>query len=432
MLSNTRKSNIYISAFIQSISVILALIKMAMTVESFQRFESQKMVGKSYPWLAPHQVDTRRTMIRRTFSEPGEVSNRQESQETEPVTPERKTMKIDVNNFDEKQEKTLKQFDFVSNITDDDKLITVARLQVADEIDSEQPSSSKQNVPDDDLLENIDEIKVYLRKTSNADDLDSPSMLEYDERFDQVPSLPPPPRPTSAKHPYLDKLHRLSTFKDMLLFNAENFIKEKVPRIPEGLFEHHTNEKEIKKEPTSPTSNFDETDILLPTRKAVVGGIESDDLVAKFISFLGWVMFLLMRMISLSIFAVFYLDICGWLCLAHYLFMLLCLINETRFQVKWQRTAFYFILAYIYIFNLLEFKVKFKNVRRWYIGYFLLVMTQNIVMTIAWYKFAVFLDSWWFEFMFLVILQSGIMGLMCLILYFFYLKPKDKVLFVNE
>lgn len=143
-------------------------------------------------------------------------------------------------------------------------------------------------------------------------------------------------------------------------------------------------------------------------------------------------MFLVMRMISLSVFAVFYPEICGWICLGHYVFMLLCLINETRFSEKWQRTTFYFILAYIFIFNLMEFRVKFKSIRRWYIGYFLLVISQNIAMTVVWYNFTVFLNSWWFEFMFWVIMQSGFMSLLCLILYFFFLKPKDKVFFVNE
>lgn len=413
-----------------------------MTVESYLRFETQKHIGRNYPWLAPHQVEARSTVFRRTLSAPGEVANRSTNDLTKGFSASRKTLNVNTNNFDDKNEKVLKEIMFIGNITDDDKLNSV-KLRVPDEVDRNQPSTSSQNVPDDDLLDNIDEIKAYLRKTSNADLDDSTSNIYVEvEDFDRVPSLPPPPRPTSTKHPYLDKLNRLSTFKDMLVFNAENFIKENVPRLPEGMFEHPSKEKEIKQQatatqaypttPTSPTTFEDETDLMLPSRKILVHGIESDDIVAKFISFLGWAMFLLMRMISLSVFAVFYPEICAWICLAHYLFMLLCLVNETRFAEKWQRTCFYFILAYIYIFNLMEFKVKFKNVRRWCVGYFLFVMMQNIAMTTVWYNFTVFLDSWWFEFMFLVILQSGIMSTMCLVLYFFYLKPQDKNFFVNE
>lgn len=397
---------------------------MAMTVESYQRFESQKMVGRNYPWLAPHQVLTKSTIFRRTLSAPNLAPSA-------PVNFEPNNAN---NNFDDKKVKTHKEIEFISNITDDDKLKST-NFRVPDEIDASRPSSSRHNVPDDDLIENVEEMKSYLKNLESSEniyeELDPLTLRVHNGDFDQVPELPPPPRPTSAKHPYLEKLHRLSTFKDMLVLNTENFIKEKIPRIPEGLFEH--NRKEIKKEsPASPTLSSDENDILLPTRKKLVDGIENDDVVAKFISFLGWAMFLVMRMVSISVFAVFYPEICGWICLAHYCLMLLCLVNETRFSEKWQRTGFYFILAYIFIFNLLEFKVKFKNIRRWFVGYFLLVMAQNIAMTVTWYNFAELLNAWWFEFMFFVILQSGILSAICFLFYFVYLKPKDKVFFVNE
>lgn len=405
---------------------------MAMSVESFQRFESQKRVGKDYPWVAEHQVQSRSVKFKRTLSEPNDLlprSNNGDDKNNEI----HKSMNVGVNNFDEKKEKNLKEIAFISNITDDDKL-NATKQQPAEEIDMNRPSSSSNITPDDDLIENIDDIKEYLRKTSDAVNFrDTSTFPGYDENFDRVPSLPPPPRPTSTKHPYLDKIHRLSTFKDMLVFNAEHFIKEKVPRIPEGMFEHHSKEKEVKPMPTTtPTSLADEVDFLLPTRKKVVDGIESEDLVAKFISFLNWAMFLLMRMISISMFAVFYPEICGWICLGHYLFMLLCLINETRFSVKWQRTCFYTVLAYIFIFNLLEFKVKFSNVRRWYIGYFLLVMSQNIILTAVWYNFEEPMNSWWFSFMFNVIIVSGVLSLSCSLIYFLFLKPNEKVLFYNE
>lgn len=204
-------------------------------------------------------------------------------------------MSSNINNFDEKSEQlkdTTKDINFVSNITDDDKLNS-AKLRVPDEVD--RTSSENQNVPDEDLIENIDEIKQYLRRNQDLEEEGSPTSRITEEDFNRVPSLPPPPRPTSTKHPYLDKLTRLSTFKDMLVFNAENYIKENVPRLPEGMFEHHSKEKEIKTEaattpssPVSPTSfSVDETDILLPTRRTVVDGIEADDMVKHFYNFLS-------------------------------------------------------------------------------------------------------------------------------------------------
>lgn len=403
---------------------------MAMTVESFQRFESRKRMGKTYPWYAAHQVETKLTNSSVPGnSQPTNAINNIETTEaisSESATHSRdervKSMNVDINNFDnaivkEKQSDVTKNF----NITDDDKLL---RATANDEIHY-------------DTIDNIHEIKEYLRSIESIDYVE----INEDVDIDQVPTLPPPPRPTSAKHPYLDKLHRLSQYKDMLVFNAENFIKENVPRLPPHLFEHEINEKEIKTSPAvTPTSMKSETfsdeldgaALLLPSRRPLVDGIEEEDIVAKLISFLGWMMFLLMRMISLSVFAVFYPEICGYICLAHYVLMLIALINETRFTVKWQRSAFYLILAYIYIFNLMEFKVKFRNVRSWYVWYFVLVLGQNTAMTVAWYGFTEFLDTWWFEFMLLTIVQSGLLSLMCFVLYFLYLKPADKVVELRE
>lgn len=428
----------YDTAFVQAMSIAFGLVKMAMTVESYQRFESQRIAGRNYPWLAPHQIQVNRKIFRRTLSAPdGSIFKDNEIKQQPPFDHSRKTLNVDINNFDRRDEKEVqKEVNFVGNITGDDKLKTSNIVYGYDEFEHpNSPSNTHQSLPDDNLVENINEIKEYLRQTDEESIVE---MRQHDpnHEFDRVPSLPAPPIPTSAKHTYLNTLNRLSTFKNMMIFNAETFIKEKIPRIPEGMFDHYSIENEFKNEqsssPSSPKPFSDETDILLPSRRKVVEGIESDDLVSKFISFLGWVMFLLMRMISLSVFAVFYPWICLWMCVGHYCFMLLCLINETRFKTKWRRSAFYIILSYIYIFNIMEFKIKFKNIRTWYVGYFFLLLGQNIGMTIAWYGYTDFMDTWWFEFMFMVILQSGIMALMCFVLYFFYLKPKDRVLFVNE
>ncbi|CAO1431411.1 unnamed protein product [Diamesa serratosioi] len=434
----------YDTAFVQTLSVVFALIKMAMTVESFQRFESQRIVGRCYPWLAPHQLEKKQHIFRRTLSCPVvSVTPREdpvifkpcimEENELKTTTEFCKSLNVDENNFDHKDEKVLKEVYFVSNITNE---------VYPDEVDSEV---KRRNVPED-----IEEIKEYLRRTNDEvdneddDEEDNESTILRNENvhFDRTPSLPPPPQPTS-KFPYMYSLHRISTFKDMLIFNAESFIKDKVPRIPDGLFEHHhpiPNEKEIKKEAAAAAATTtrpvtfinDETDILLPTRKKVIQGIENDEMLGKFISFLGWAMFLLMRMISLSVFAVFYPMECAYLCFAHYLFMLICLGYETQLKEKWQRSMFYIVLAYIFIFNLMEFKIKFKNIRSWYIGYFCLVLLQNITMTIVWYGYSTFPENWWFEFMFSIIVQSGISSVLCMLLYFYYLKPKDKAFFVNE
>lgn len=271
-------------------------MKMAMSAESYQRFESQKVVGKNYPWLSTTQIQERTSTFRRTLSAPGENSI---NANVDPLEEMRKSLNVNINNFDEKKDEkespAIKKIDFVSNITDDDKINSININKTADEIDTNRPSTSacsKHNIPDD-LLDNIDEIKEYLRRTaSDEEELDSPTIIMRNdvENFTRVPSIAPPLPPHAPS--YFDTtLNRLSTFKDMLIHNAESFIKEKIPRLPEDLFEHHPNDNKSnnKKEFSSPQQqqqqqafNVDSDDVdnamLLPTKKKFVNGIESNDL----------------------------------------------------------------------------------------------------------------------------------------------------------
>ena len=355
-----------------------------MTAESYQRFESQKIVGKSYPWqtMKPPNIKFTRS-VSATFGQT--QSNVTASQNEE----------NSVNNLDENFTDEKGNIDYNVNITDDEKIISFKNL----------------NLNNDDVVDSPDENMENNAKEGNDDHKHN---FHINIRKSFITPLD-------------NTMHRLSALGNTMLLNTESFIKEKIPRAPKSLFTH-LEENEMEKKAFTEKSSDEVDAFILPTRREIVAGIESDDIVAKFIAFLGWNFFLIMRLMSLSSFAVFHLNICGWLCFSHYCLMLLMLINETRFQVKWQRTAFYGILAYIFIFNLIEFKVKFKQIRTWNILYFLIVMIQNITMTISWYCFEEFLDTWWFEFIFLVIVQSGIMSIMCFLLYFCYLKPKDKIL----
>lgn len=378
-------------AFVQAISIIFGLIKMSMSAESYQRFESQKIVGRRYPWQTINEnVKSMReksaTETANTASNPSLPANKVTNQEVQTA-----------NDLNAKTHEDKRIIDFSGNITDDEKLNTFNNtdlnlnnedLDIFDEVDK--------NIEDETNTESINLRNSHFQKT----------LLK----------------------PFDETIHRLSAMKNSFILRTESFIKEKIPRAPEHLFSHVHKENESENK-TFLANTPDEADgIILPTRRKITTGIENDDIVAKFVAFLGWNFFLIMRLMSLSSFAVFHLDICGILCFFHYCLMLSMLINETRFKVRWQRTVFYTVLAYIFLFTLIEFKIKFKKVRSWYIFYFIIVFIQNIAMTISWYGFEEYLDSWWFEFIFLVIVQSGVMSLMCFLLYFFYLKPQDKLI----
>lgn len=343
----------YDTAFVQGVSIVFGLIKMSMSAESYQRFESKKLVGKNYPW---HPMKHEQKM-QRSFSENDIVIKSKD--EYFPILDHSKMNDYpsEVNLFDQ-------------NITDDEKLNSTVEQNVHNEVGNREHSHRKKN---------------------------SQNKME-------------------------ETLHQLSNLRKSFLSRINSFVS------PEEQGSDGT-ENNVKQLNLLNNDENDNIDCVLPTRRQVILGIEEDDLVAKFIAFLGWNFFLVMRLMSLSSFSVFHIDICGYICLAHYCGMLVMLFHETKLLVKWQRTAFHFILAYIYLFNLIEFKIKFKRVRFWYLFYFFIVFAENFGMTFYWYFLEVYLDTWWFELIFLVILQSGIMSLMCFLLYFFYLKPVDKILY---
>lgn len=470
-------------------------MNLATIVTTFQRFESQKIVGRNYPWCSFHQAQARVRKLQRCTYIPDELkrelgAGKGKRVQKTPSTHEypdvlknfniryseenanrdsnnlgsaigsigTKSLNVGEFNFDSRNSNKIINDPFLKlNYTDDDKFNEQSTSLIRpDTVDNNNPdpsvlierspSSKRSNVPDDDLMEHINEIKNYIHESGDAVDIPSVSSESPVTRgssinytYDRVPSMAPPPRPTSL-FPSLQPLNRLSTWKDMLLFNAENMIKEHVPRLPAGAFEHHHHsadeklsaesqkEKDERKHSTDDTTDFI---MPMPTRKRMIQGIEQDDFIGKFVLFCGWTLFLFMRILALSLFALFYLAAALYLILAHYVVMLVCIFYEIKFHEKLERKLFYIFLGYVYIYSLIEFKIKFNNVRVWYTTYYIFVYTQNIVITLIWYNSSEF-HSWWFYFMYVVIQTSGGLSFLCLLFYYFFLKPKDKILFANE
>lgn len=404
---------------------------------TYHRFESQHIVGKEYPWYPIEQVVENIQTLKRSTSRPETLNNARTPTWTPSITIN--NVFEDSTQVDNKHEEE----NLLSNVntTDDDKIEnskqkiqTIIKADVNIPCTSQLPeesnvelrsykrlkSTSDRNIPDDDMLDHIEDMKSYLRKHGDDVPPSTPSEHSNDELntvFDRTPSFPPPPRPTSL---YLPPFMNVFKIKDMLVFNAQNMIKTHVPHLPAGFF----------KDDPKPNSN-DDTVFIMPTRKRTINGLEQDDILGKYVVFTGWFLFLIMRMLALATFSVFYLNVTIYLCLAHYFIMLFSLYFETRFHTKLHRTIFYLFLAYIYIFCLIEFKIKFVHIKTWYIGYFFLVFIENLIITMIWYFNEIFF-SWWFHMMWYMIITSAILSLLCHIFYYFVLRPKDKILFVND
>lgn len=446
------------TANVQAISLVFSAIDLASITTMYQRFESQKQVGRHYPWSTDEQRQASRLKLEKNKCLQEEcLRKKRDSERTLHKFPESdKIMEnFKANNQGDHSPLLKQQIEAISTESVNhvsQPISHTVQVHGYDELDSEAAGDEQTallhaqlNITDDDKI-----------KTKPMLNLKVPKLHEDDEiNYDEVPNTPPPLPPnthtTSAdttdgpqlrtqtsqqsnNEAYKRRsraLSQLETFKDMLLMNAQLYIKENVPRPPKMLTKRVDAAEASKTPPHSPKTPQDVVDFFLPRPTKVVNGIQQDDFAAKTISFFGWIAFVVMRMLSLSTFCVFFPKTFLIIMAVHYFIMLAALYLESRFKSKLNRTVFYFLLAYVYIYVLLEFRVKFKHIRVWFVCYFLLTMTENLIMTTIWYSREEF-ESWWFGFIFEGIIYSGILFVATIIVYYFILKPKDVILLVED
>lgn len=202
-----------------------------------------------------------------------------------------------------------------------------------------------------------------------------------------------------------------------------------------------TNLEEIKVAKVSdngslPESNApshpDSTNIGLPTRKikTQIKGMEEEDALAKSVAFLWWFFFLFSRILSLAACANFQPFALLGLLVAHYTIITGHLLHRSGFPSIY-KVFIQLCLGCMFIFCFIEFRYKLKNVTVFYICYFSLMLVENIGMSLSWYL-SDELDSFWYKFVFTIIFGSFFVSVLSMALYFSILKPKVKVVNVEE
>lgn len=174
--------------------------------------------------------------------------------------------------------------------------------------------------------------------------------------------------------------------------------------------------------------NFDDVD--LPKRLYDVKALPEDDMAGKIMSFLWWLTFLIARMISISTFAYFYTTHTIWLLMSHFILSVSLLLYDAQANVIRKTKAIYFVfVGLIYLFVLIEFKLKFKKVKFWYYGFFTLVYFENISMCLVWWimKIEYIYNDWWFKYTFYLVIACIILSLSSLLFYIKIMKPKAVV-----
>lgn len=167
----------------------------------------------------------------------------------------------------------------------------------------------------------------------------------------------------------------------------------------------------------------------VPIRIDSIFGLTEDDLAGKFVAILWWFCFLLPRLLCIPVFAYFYLRETVIIFVFQYFIFLFLLLYYTKLKnITVHKTAFMLIISYIFLFCLIEFKIKFQKIKIVYNIYFIVIYLQNMVMMYFWYFHVEELSGFWYDYVFYLVIGSSILSVLSMAMYLGMLKPEQVVI----
>lgn len=163
-------------------------------------------------------------------------------------------------------------------------------------------------------------------------------------------------------------------------------------------------------------------DLKIPRRKYSEKGLEEDDPMGKFLSFLWWFLFILARVLAIAVAYEFYPSYVLATLGVHYAAMLIYLF----YYAKYYDVITFFVnlwLGLVYVFSLIEYRIKFKYANMWSLPYYVFVIVQNTALTLVWYVNADW-DGFWYTYTFSAIFASMALCVMSSAMYHALFKPK--------
>lgn len=178
------------------------------------------------------------------------------------------------------------------------------------------------------------------------------------------------------------------------------------------------------------TSEVHWRDIKVPQRKDSVKGMEEDDPVGKLIAFIWWFFFILARIFAIALFYEFHPIWLGGIIGIHYIVML----GYLFYHAKDYNITTIFVnlwLGFVYIFVLVEYRIKFKYADKCLFFYYAFVVIQNVMMTLTWFIFDEY-DGFWFKYIFYTIFSSMVLCITSTTVYHVLFKPGTRRVFASE
>lgn len=361
----------------------------------YRRFEREKLCGRQYPW--GNRVENQNVNVDKVNVETTN-NNDQSRANNESIMQRQSFISDDTHDNREKANSDLIEFSPRSS--------EIQEPFYDDYLDSDTDSDqSLEDLAPVNRNENYDSDDEYVRPISIIDRV-APRRRDAQYTIETVDVPPPPavpaPRPGS-----------FAVWAEKLVENAES--------IPTWLSAPHRSKygEIIQAEP----------DIPRRVPRSYLRGLLPQDATAALVNFLGWYSFFVARLISIAAFIDFFPFVAILILMCHYQVMLLFLIVPQASTVK---RAFYVFLAFVYLFCLMEFKIRFRHVRVWHV-FWIIVCTAEIVIFISlWATIDNNLHSWWRGFVVTVTIVSMLLSYMLFLVYFLMLQPRETVVHLNR
>ncbi|XP_068621416.1 uncharacterized protein [Battus philenor] len=380
---------------VQAVSVIASCMRMASTASLYRRFEREKICGRQYPWNSKTDSD-------KVTNEVPEISNQVGNEKNQPsehiYEPIKRQISVSNKSSSSKNETNNDLIQFSPRNSE-----KASSFFEDSAFDSD--SSSDYLSPVTFRNDNNESDDEYVRPITIIDRV-APRRHTKEYIIEKVDVPPPPmmhaPRPGS-----------LAQWAEKIVENAEN--------IPTWLSAppRRKHWEIIHEEPDVPRR----------VPRSFIRGLEPQDMTAGLVQYLGWYAFFISRLLSIAAFINFFPYVAIILLFSHYQLTLLFLIVPQAPTVK---RAFYIFLAFIHLFCLMEFKIRFRHVRVWHMTWIITCTVENIIFTALWATIDNSYDSWWRNFVVIVTYGSMLLSYLCFLLYFVLLKPRETLVYFNR
>ncbi|CAH2104854.1 unnamed protein product [Euphydryas editha] len=386
---------------LQAISMIASSLRMASTATTYRRFEREKLCGRKYPWSInnnekDNNYNDNETQNKNANNEilENKYENQEENNTYETVL---KRQSSEFKSFISHREEIISnmiQFsprssEFHNTVNEDDIYSDESSNYMSPEARNEEQNS------DDE----------YVKPISIIDKV-APRRRETDYVIERV-YIPAPPTVTAPRP------GSFAVWAEKLIENAES--------IPTWLSAppRRKHWEVIQEEPDIPRR--------IPL--SYMRGLEPQDATAALVNFLGWYAFFVARLLSIAAFIDFFPFIAIIILMIHYQVMLLLLIVP---QASTMKRAFYVFLAFIYLFCLMEFKIRFRHVRVWHMFWIIVCTVEIVVFILIWASVDNKLHYWWRNYIVTVTIVSMLLSYVLLTVYFLLLQPRETVIYINK